>query len=381
MKLSLSMIRSFLKRTDLLLFALCLAASLFGIVIITSAAACLPTPIRYPLVQTVALIIGVGLYFLFTLIDVDIFAERWPLLVIVEVVMLLMLIPFGVEVGGNSGWIDLGVISFQPTELVKIVYIVLSAKHMAYLKEYKNINSFLSIVQLAAHFGLLFLLILVVSSDLGSALVYLFIFIVMLFVAGVKLYWFLFGFAGLAIAIPLAWSNFLSDRHKDRILAPYVDSIDPLGQDVNWQPFLAKKAISSGRLSGSGLFEGAQTQSYYLESQHADYIFASAGEELGFIGCVIILALLVAVIIRCVSVGLGSRNNFGMLLCFGIAASLTFQTFINIGMSIGLTPVIGITLPFFSYGGSSMFTTFAAMGLVSGVYYRPRSEVTLGYKY
>lgn len=375
------MIRSFLKRTDLLLFALCLAASLFGIVIITSAAACLPTPIRYPLVQTVALIIGVGLYFLFTLIDVDIFAERWPLLVIVEVVMLLMLIPFGVEVGGNSGWIDLGVISFQPTELVKIVYIVLSAKHMAYLKEYKNINSFLSIAQLAAHFGLLFLLILVVSSDLGSALVYLFIFIVMLFVAGVKLYWFLFGFAGLAIAIPLAWSNFLSDRHKDRILAPYVDSIDPLGQDVNWQPFLAKKAISSGRLSGSGLFEGAQTQNYYLESQHADYIFASAGEELGFIGCVIILALLVAVIIRCVHVGLGSRNNFGMLLCFGIAASLTFQTFINIGMSIGLTPVIGITLPFFSYGGSSMFTTFAAMGLVSGVYYRPRSEVTLGYKY
>lgn len=375
------MVRSFLKRTDLLLFALCLVASLFGIVVITSAAACLPTPIRYPLVQTVALIIGMGLYFLFTLIDVDIFAERWPLLVVIEVVLLLMLIPFGVEVGGNSGWIDLGVISFQPTELVKIVYIVLSAKHMAYLKEYKNINSFLSILQLAAHFGLLFMLILVVSSDLGSALVYFFIFLVMLFVAGVKLYWFLFGGAAMAIVIPLAWTNFLNDRHKERILAPYVDSIDPLGQDVNWQPFLAKKAISSGRLSGSGLFEGAQTQNYYLESQHADYIFASAGEELGFIGCVVILLLLTAVIIRCVVVGLGSRNNFGMLLCFGIAASLTFQTFINIGMSIGLTPVIGITLPFFSYGGSSMFTTFAAMGLVSGVYYRPRSEIYQGYKY
>jgi len=354
-------------------------ASLFGIVIISSASVPLATPVRYVVVQCVALVIGIGLYFFFTLIDVDIFAERWPLLVVVEVVMLLMLIPFGVEVGGNSGWIDLGVISFQPTELVKIVYIVLSAKHIAYLKEYKNLNSFLSVMQVAAHFGMLFVLILVVSSDLGSALVYFFIFLVMMFVAGVRLYWFLCGGAAMAIVIPLAWSNFLNDRHKERILAPYDPTIDPQGQDVNWQPFLAKKAISSGRLTGAGLYNGPQTQSYYLDSQHADYVFASAGEELGFIGCVIILLLLVAIIIRCVVVGLNSRNTFGMLLCFGLAASLTFQTFINIGMSIGLTPVIGITLPFFSYGGSSMFTTFAAMGLVSGVHYRPKPELFRGY--
>lgn len=366
--------RDFLRRTDLFLFALCLAASLFGVVIIASATNSYPNAMRYPLVQAVALLIGVGCYFFFTLIDVDVFADRWPVMLIVEAGLLLSLIPFGVEIGGNTGWIDLGIISFQPTELVKFIFIILCSKHIAYLKEYRDLNSVLSIAQLFAHFGFLFLLILVVSSDLGSALVFLFVFIVLLYAGGTKLYWFLFGGAAMAVAVPLAWSNFLSDRHKDRILAPYDPTIDPEGYGVNYQPFLAKKAISSGRLTGEGLFNGSQTQSSYLESQHADYIFASAGEELGFIGCAAILLLLVCIIVRCVIVGIHARNTFGMLICFGVAASLTFQTFINVGMSIGLTPVIGITLPFFSYGGSSMFTTFAAAGLVSGVYYRARAD-------
>lgn len=366
--------RDFLRRTDLFLFALCLAASLFGVVIIASATNSYPNAMRYPLVQMVALLIGVGCYFFFTLIDVDVFADRWPVMLIVEAGLLLSLIPFGVEIGGNTGWIDLGIISFQPTELVKFIFIILCSKHIAYLKEYRDLNSVLSIAQLFAHFGFLFLLILVVSSDLGSALVFLFVFIILLYAGGTKLYWFLFGGAAMAVAVPLAWSNFLSDRHKDRILAPYDATIDPEGYGVNYQPFLAKKAISSGRLTGEGLFNGAQTQSSYLESQHADYIFASAGEELGFIGCAAILLLLVCIIVRCVIVGIHARNTFGMLICFGVAASLTFQTFINVGMSIGLTPVIGITLPFFSYGGSSMFTTFAAAGLVSGVYYRARAD-------
>ncbi len=378
MKQNWRRVQNFLKRTDLLLFGLCLAASIFGIIIISSATQSNSRDHQFVLIQSAALVIGMGLFFFFTLIDVDVFAEQWGFLVCVEVLMLLLLIPFGMEAGGNTGWINLGIVSFQPTELVKIIYIVVNAKHLAYLKEYRDINSPLSILQLAAHFGLLFALIMVVSQDLGSALVFFFIFVIMLFVAGVKLYWFLFGGAAMAVVIPLAWTYVLNDRHKERIMAPYDPTIDPLGTDVNWQPFLAKKAISSGRMSGTGLYNGPQTQSNYLDSQHADYIFASAGEELGFIGCVAILLLLVVIILRCVNVGLHSRNSFGMLMCFGLVASLTFQTFINIGMSIGLTPVIGITLPFFSYGGSSMFTTFAAMGLVSGVHYRPRQELYQG---
>lgn len=373
--------RDFLRRTDLFLFALCLAASMFGIVVITSASNCYDNSSRYPIIQFITLLLGIGGYFFFTLIDVDVFADRWPVMLVVEAGLLLALIPFGVDIGGNRSWISFGLFAVQPSELVKFIFIVLCSKHIAYLKEYRNLNSVLSIAQLFAHFGFLFLLILVVSSDLGSALVFLFIFIVLLFAGGTKLYWFLFGGAAMAMAVPLAWSNFLSDRHKERILAPYDATIDPQGYDVNYQPFLAKKTISSGRLSGQGLFNGTQTQSYYLDSQHADYIFASLGEELGFIGCAAVVLLLVFIIIRCVIVGIHARNTFGMLICFGVAASLTFQTFINIGMSIGLTPVIGITLPFFSYGGSSLFTTFAATGLVSGVYYRAKADSYGEYKY
>ena len=379
MKITFKSFVDFLKRADLVLFGLCMAASVFGIVIISSAAASIGT--RYVYVQSAGLLLGIGAYFVFTLIDIDVFADRWPALVLIEVGLLLLLIPFGTEINGNTGWIGLGVISFQPTEFVKLIYLVLCAKHISYLKEFRNINSVMSVLQAAAHFGFLFVLILMISSDLGSALVYFFIFIVMMFAAGVKFYWFLFGAAGMAVVIPLAWNNFLSDRHKERILAPYVSSIDPDNTGVNWQPSLAKSAISSGRLTGAGLFNGTKTQSHYLTSQHADYIYASAGEELGFIGCLAILFLLLLIIIRCIHVGLHSRSSFGMLLCFGVAASLTFQTFINIGMSIGLTPVIGITLPFFSYGGSSILTTFAAVGLVSGVHARPKPELFMGYNY
>ena len=119
------------------------------------------------------------------------------------------------------------------------------------------------------------------------------------------------------------------------------------------------------------MYNGTQTQSNALSQKHTDFIFAAAGEELGMIACVIIIALLMLIVLRCVQVGLRSNNTMGCLICFGMAAFIAFQTFINIGMCIGLTPVIGLTLPFFSYGGSSLFSAFAAMGIVSGIKYRP----------
>jgi len=372
MKIKLSDIRDFLKRSDLLLFAVCLACAIFGLVIISSATKSYGST-KYIYVQSAALIIGIALYFIFTVIDIDIITDRWPILFVLEVVLLLLLIPFGQSDNtGNTGWIRFFGIGIQPSEIVKVIFIVLLAKQISYQKEYHNINSFFSIAQIAAHFAFLFALILVVSSDLGSALVFFFIFLVMLFAAGVKIYWFLFGMAGLAVAVPLAWSHLFSDRQKDRILAPYDKTIDPQGYGINFQFFKAKMALSSGRTTGMGLYHGTQTQSNLLPSKHADFIFASVGEELGMVGCCLIIVLLCFIIIRCVVVGLRSRSTFTMLICFGVAATIFFQMFENVGMCIGLTPVIGLTLPFFSYGGSSLFTTFAAVGLVSGIHYRPK---------
>ena len=372
MKLKLSDIHSFLKRADMVLFTLCMASSVFGLVAIVSATRTMGSSYFY--VQLAALLIGIALYFLFTVIDADIIADQWPLLLVTEVVLILLLIPFGsADDTGNRAWIRFLGIGIQPAEVVKAIYIVLSAKHLAYLKEYRNLSSPLSIFQLLAHFGMLFVLILGVSSDLGNALVFVFIFAVMVFAAGVKLYWFLFGGAAMAMVIPLAWNYVFSDNQKSRILAPYIpEVIDPDGYGITWEPNKAKLALSSGRLWGTGMFEGTQTQSDALRSKHADYIFACIGEEFGMIGCIIVIALLVAIIVRCVYVGVQCHSTFGMLVCFGMAAMICFQMLNSVGMCTGLTPVIGLTLPFFSYGGSSLFTTFAAMGIVSGIHYRPK---------
>lgn len=372
MKLKLSDIRAFLKRADMLLFVLCLAASVMGVVIISSATKSYNAP-SMVYVQIAALIIGVVLYFLFTVIDTDIIADQWPLLLVAEIVLLLLLIPFGSEgETGNRSWIRFFGIGIQPSEVVKVIYIVLSAKHISYLRDYRSLSSPLSVFQIAAHFGVLFLLILGISGDLGNALIFFFVFVIMMFVSGLKLYWFLFGAAAMAIVVPLAWNHVLQPRQKERILAPYDPTIDPDGYGVNWEPNQAKLALSSGRLTGTGLYQGTQTQSDAIDSKHADYIFAAIGEELGMIGCIVAILLLTAIILRCVYVGLRSRSSFGMLVCFGVAAAFFFQTFVNIGMCLGLTPVIGVALPFFSYGGSSLFTSFAAMGLVSGIHYKPK---------
>lgn len=376
MKLTFSDIRSFLKRTDMLLFILCLISSIIGIIVISSVTR--DDRGTYIAVQTAALLIGIALYFFFTVIDLDIIADQWPLLLVMEIGLFLLLIPFG-DAGdtGNKSWIRFAGIGIQPSEIVKIIYVVLSAKHITYLKNYRSLDSVLSVGQLAAHFGLLFLLLLGISGDLGNALIFFFVFIAMMFAAGLKLYWFVFGAAALAIVVPIAWNNVFTDDQKQRILAPYDPTIDPLGYGVNWESINAKQALASGRLTGTGLGEGIHTQS--INSKHADYIFASAGEELGMIGCLIIFGLLLAIILRCVYVGLHSRSTFGMLTCFGIAAAFFFQIFENIGMCIGLTPVIGVALPFFSYGGSSLFTSFAAMGIVSGIHYRPKPSQHMTY--
>ncbi len=374
MKLKLSDIRSFLKRADMLLFFLCLAAAVMGLVAISSATRTMGRSLIY--VQSFALIIGIVLYFLFTLIDADIFADQWPLLLVVEIGLILLLAVVGSEDDtGNRAWLRFLGIGIQPAEVVKVIYIVLTAKHLTYLKEYRSLSSPLSVFQLVAHLGFLFALYMVISGDLGNALVFFFIFLVMVFAAGVKLYWFLFGAAAMALAIPLAWNFVFSDNQKERILAPYLpDAIDPTGYGINWEPTRAKLALSSGRLWGTGLYQGTQTQtaSGGLRSKHADYIFACIGEEMGMVGCIVVILLLMAIIIRCVYVGLHCQSTFGMLVCMGMAAMICFQLFNSVGMCTGLTPVIGLTLPFFSYGGSSLFTMFAAMGIVSGIRYRPK---------
>ena len=370
-------IKIFFERADIFLLVMCIICSLYGIVIVNravegmTAGGALTNPTKYVIVQTFSMFLGIAMFVILTILDSDLLGQQWKALCVINVLLLVALVIFGQDDGtGNKSWIRFAGIGIQPSEIIKVIYIIVSAKHMTYLKEYKDINSFLSVVQMAGHFLIVFGLIVVVSSDLGSALILLAIFLVMFFALGVKLYWFAAGGAAVAAAIPLLWTYFLKDYQKQRLIAPYDSSIDPDGWGITWQTTQSKLTLASGRLTG---VESGHRYTVFT-GKHTDFIFSAAGEEFGMIGCLIIIVLLTIIIVHCVRAALKTRRTYDMLICIGVAAAVAFQTFINIGMCIGITPVIGITLPFFSYGGSSMVTMFGAMGLVSGVKFKPKPQ-------
>ena len=369
--------KRYFKRSDTFLLALCLLSTIYGMVLISSAIRH-DNSMRSLYVQIGALVIGLFLYFLFSLVDIDILAARWRFLTVVGLLLILSLHWLGDTRGGNKAWIRFAGIGIQPAEFVKISFIITMAYLMSKYKEAGTLDRPLNIavlgVLLMVHFGL----IVVVSGDTGSALVYLFIFIVMIFSAGIKLYWAAGAAAGLVLLAPYLWYYFLTDNYRTRILAIFIPSqIDPTGQGVTWQTNLSKIAIATGGAFGRGLYKGPQTQAGYIPLQSSDFIFTVAGEEFGVVGCVAVVLLLTAIIVRCVHVGLRSQSRLGALCCIGVAAMVAFQTLENIGMCIGVAPVIGLTLPFFSYGGSSIVTLYAAMGIVSGIKMRPRPVMFL----
>ena len=356
------------------LLAVFIICTLFGIICIHSITSSSGSA-KYVIVQGFAMCLGIVAFVIFTVIDPDLIADKWIYLTIFNVLFILGLLILGTgdEVGSRA-WYRFFGIGVQPSEIVKVIFIVLMAKQIANYKEQRALNNFSSVVKMGLHWFLYFALLVVVTNDLGSALIFLAIFVVMLICAGIAWYWLGIAAAAVVALIPLIWNFVLHDYQKNRILAPYIpDVVDPTGQGITWQTNKCKDALASGRWTGVGYGEGSFAQSSY-NARHTDCIFASIGEELGMIACIAIIVLLAIIIIRCCVIGVRSGSPFGMLICFGVATALAFQTFINIGMCIGITPVIGITLPFFSYGGSSIVAMFAAVGLVSGVKYRPKPK-------
>ena len=366
----------FFREADILLLVLSIICAVFGIVTISSILRNSEKGYGELYVQIGALVIGVALFILFSYIDIDIIADKSWLLMIFSVLFILTLIPwgYGTEEVGNKSWLRFFGVGIQPSEVVKVTFIIIIARMMANYRERKSLNSFLSILQIFLVFGVLFFLIVYVSADLGSAVVYIFILITMMFIGGVKLRWFALSAGVVAALSPLLWFNFMQDYQRNRIVAPFLpDTLAPeVLDEIMWHARQSVKAISSGEVLGQGLGNGYMTQRHLIPAQHTDFIFSAIGEEMGFIGCMLVVVLLVVIIARCMNAGIKSNNPLGLLVCTGIAAMLIMQTLENIGMCLGILPVIGITLPFFSYGGSSIVTFFAAMGIVSGIKMRPK---------
>ena len=295
-----------LRQADWLLLCLCCGAALFGLVMIASATNFLNSW-KMVIVQACAIMLGVGIYFLMSQIDLTEAAKRW--------------------------------------------------------------KSLRSSACLAGHVLLMVGLYYVISSDMGSALVYVFIFAAMAFVAGVAARWFIVALLGGGAAFYLLWElDKIPDYMKERFMVVFDHDLDPLG--AGWQQTRSLLALGGGKLTGQGLFHGIQTQGEYsgsLPFRYTDFIFSAIGEELGMLGCLAVLLLLAAIIVRCLMVARKARNTTESYVCVGVAAVLIFQTISNVGMCLFVLPVIGLTLPFFSYGGSSIVTLFAAMGMVSSV--------------
>ena len=359
----------------MVLLIMCLITSGLGVVIIASATSAdkFDGNLRYIIVQLLAIFIGVFIYALFSSIDMEFLQENRSLMVAFNMFLLFLLIPFGTDNNtGNRSWLDFPLLPFniQPAEICKITYIIIMASVMS--SHQNRISSIPSVMHMVFHLGLLFGVNMMLSSDMGVSLIFVFIFIGMTFAGGVSLWWFALAIGGIAASLPILW-QFLGEYQRERILILIDPSFDAQGIGARYHSKINLLSLTGGGLKGQGLFNGNRTQGGHLFAQHTDYIFSSIGEEMGFLGCMLIIIAELAIIARCIYVGAKCPDYMRRLVCFGAASALMFQIIINVGMCIGVMPVIGLTLPLISYGPSSVVSIFGMLGLVSGAHARPQS--------
>lgn len=308
--------------------------------------------------QGIFALIGIVTYFFVSRFDYRSIASMIIPLYIIIVILLLIVQILGVETRGVIRWIPLGIINIQPSELAKPILILVLAQFWS-----KHSANFINILKS-------FLWVMPVSflvfrqPDLGSALTLWAIWIGMLIASGVSLKKLTVLILVFLLIIPLGWLSLL-DYQRQRILSFVAPQSDPLGRGYNL--IQSTIAVGSGQLFGRGLGRGTQSRLQFLPEFRTDFIFASIAEELGFIGSMLILSLYLGLFIYCLKAAEKSTDLFGFLIIFGVVSMLIFQTFVNIGMNVGLVPITGITLPLVSYGGSSLVATLISLGWVASV--------------
>ncbi len=362
-------VKLYIRETDLWLFISALLTSVFGLVMVHSATRhdLLEGQLftREFLIMLIAVVLGVGLCLVISYFNYEVFTRFWLIIGAISVFSLLLLFPFGTGPQARPDvhtWLDFGKFSIQPSEFVKIGFIITFGVHLDKLRD--KINKPLSILQLGVH-AMIPTFLVMKTGDMGSALVFLVITAAMLFAGGVHWGYFLGGFALIGAATPLVWTYVFSSIQKERFLALIYPDLYPA---VIYQQKYGITAIGAGGFKGQGLFHGAYTQAGAVPEAQNDMIFTAIGEELGFLGCVAALGLLCFISIRILMIGRKSRERSTNLICSGMAAMIMGQTVINVGMCLMLLPVIGITLPFFSAGGSSNLGVFLGIGLVLSIY-------------
>ena len=349
----------------------------YGVVLVYSANHYNEGGTRGWIIQPLAAAVGLLAALIMARIDYANLARAWPVLAVASVgLMLLTYTPLGLNVTGTDDTAWLGFpfgssdpwITFQPSELMKIVFILTFSKHLYEVRE--HISRLPTFLLLCLH-GAFPALLVFLQGDDGTALMFLIIFICMIFAAGLRTWYFLVGGTCLVAALPLVWTYFLDDVKKERFLCLIPSLVEKYKNGAGFQQWYGIQAIGSGQLTGVGFLEGGNVNLY---SRGADFVFTIAAEEFGFLGSMAVLCLLALVCIAIWRAGMKARDSMGFYICVGMMAYIGFQSVINIGMATRLLPVIGITLPFFSAGGSSIATLFLGIGLVLSVYYSSRAR-------
>ncbi len=359
----------YFKRSDKLLWLVVLTISCFSLTLLYTVPSN-ATSRNYFDVQLIAIVIGYAGAVVLTLIDYRTIARYWLWIAGFAVLLIVYTLLFGQSVTGSGGvnakaWLTLpGGVTFQSSELVKIIFMVTYGKHLSILRERGLLKRFRHVCLLGVH-GAIPILLVHFQGDDGAAIIFFFMFLCMSLAAGVQLRYFAGLFGALLAAIPLAWAFILEDYQRSRILNMFNPEADPLGTGL--QQIQGKISIGSGGLAGQGLLTAPRVQSGAVPVQESDFIFAVAGEELGFFGCMAILALLLLLLLRVLRTAFVSCDPLGTYICFGFFGMIAAQTIFNIGMCLSLLPVMGVTLPFFSAGGSSAACLYLGFGLVQNV--------------
>ncbi|OPY88372.1 MAG: Rod shape-determining protein RodA [Smithella sp. PtaU1.Bin162] len=348
---------------DWTLLALVLGICTIGIINIYSAGFSIgerQIPLYLKQIQWVLL--GSFFMMLIFLVDYRVISEGAYVIYGISVALLVVVLFYGYTTHGSQRWISLGGFSFQPSELMKLTVILALSR---YFDDHKSNESY-TLKELFIPFLIVlvpFVLILR-QPDLGTALILMIIFASMVFFIGMNWKSFAVVLTGSLMLMPIGW-HFLKDYQKDRLITFLNPENDPLG--TGYHIIQSMIAVGSGGIFGKGFLKGSQTQLKFLPEQQTDFVFSVFAEEWGFAGALVLIILFMSLILWGMKIALHSRDLLGTLIAFGITALISWEVFINIGMVLGILPVVGIPLPFLSYGGSAMIVLLTAIGLLMNV--------------
>ncbi len=355
------MSRRFFRYVDWPLLAVTVFLIAGGVVVLFSATQTSPDRWAFVRLRVVHLTLGLVAMAAIAIVDYHVLARAWRPMLLGTIVLLGVVDLVGRTTLGAQRWIVLGPFgSFQPSELAKLALIITLAKH---IDGHRDLRSWQAVIPILLHVAIPVMLILK-QPDLGTTLVIAGVVVAMVFVGGAPLRALGLLGAGSAAVIPLVW-HALHDYQRQRLVVFLNPGVDPLG--AGYALIQSKIAVGSGQLLGKGLLHGTQNLLHFIPEQHTDFIFTVIGEELGFVGATVMLALFAVWLWRGMRIALQARDRLGMLMAVGVVSLVTCHLFINVGMTVGLMPITGIPLPFISHGGSALLVMLMATGLLLNI--------------